>query len=462
MPDLAYGSKAYQRSNFPPLQCENMRLVKSETSQNSVALNSRYGLGLIATNGAGPVWGIFSSKGTLNGDDFSVSGSNLYRGTVNLGTVAGAGPVKFAGGFNELLVTRGTTLRHYNGTALSNVAFPDGAGVRSVCFIGSLFVGVRADGSGKFYWSAPLDGKTWDALNFATAEREPDALLDIAALGDNIWLFGQSTVEAWSHTGDADLPFTRIEQVAFDKGILQTGCLAAADNSLYFVGSDARVYRLGETPQRVSPEDIEEKIARAATASLFTYLDADGEYIALRLEGNGTDTTFELNIASGAWAQMSSGEGQWIARCAAMKGISAYFGHESTGEIMGWNAYDDMGAEMVRRFTAYAQLDTTKVIDNIWLWVNAGATDLLAGQGSDPRIEMRRSRDGNTWTDWNDAALGNAALGGAGQYRVIPQWRRLGTYDAPGALFEFRVTDPVSIRVSAVKYNEPVFGRSRG
>lgn len=465
MPSLSYGAGAYSRTNgqFPPLTCENMRLVKSKTSEGGVALKSRYGLGLIATNGAGPVQGLFSSRGTLDGDDFSVSAGTLYRGTVSIGAVSGTGSVKFAGGFGELLVTRGSTLRSYNGTTIANVAFPDGANVRSVCFIGSLFVAVR-DASAKFYWSGVLDGRTWNALDFATAEREPDELLDIAALGDNIWLFGQNTIEAWAHTGDADLPFTRIEQVAFDKGILQTGCVTPADNSLYFVGSDARVYRIGETPQRVSPEDIEERIAAATTVSLFTHLDADGEYVCLRLEGGGTDTTYELNIATGEWSQMTSGadSGQWVARCAAMKGTVAYFGNDTTGEIMGWSEHDDMGDVMVRGFTAASQLDRPLPVDNLWLWVNSGATALLSGQGSDPRIEMRVSRDaGNSFSDWNDTGLGNAALGGAGEYRVIPEFRRLGQFDAPGLLAEFRVTDPVPLRVSAVKINEPLGGRSR-
>lgn len=466
MPQLAYGASAYNRTNgnFPPLQVENMRLVSSKTSQDNVALKSRYGLGLLATNGAGPINGIFSSKGTLGGDDFTVSGTTLYRGTVSLGSVAGTGPVSFAGGYGELLVCRGSTMRHYDGTTLSNVAFPDSAGVRAVCFIGSLFVAVRADTSAKFYWSAVLDGTTWDPLDFATAEREPDSLLDIAALGDNIWLFGQSTVEAWAHTGDATLPFTRIEQVAFNKGVLATGCVTAADNSLFFVGSDARVYRIGETPQRVSPEDIEEKIAAATTVSVFSYFDADGEYVAVRLEGGGTDTTYELNVASGNWAQMTSGaaSGQWVARCAAMKGAVAYFGNATTGEIMGWDQWDDMGDYMTRRFTAAATLTQPMSVDNLFLWVNAGATTLLSGQGSAPVMEARFSRDaGNTWTDWDSADLGNASLGGTGAYRVVPEWRRLGQFDFPGMMAEFRVTDPVSIRVSAVNYNEPIGGRSR-
>lgn len=461
MPDLSYGMTAYHRSNgnFPPLECENLRLVKSETSQNQAALLSRYGLTSLAVNGSGPVQGIFSSRGTLSGDDFSVCGGSLYRGTTSIGTVAGTGPVSFSGGYGELLVTRGSTMRRYNGTTIANVAFPDSANVRAVCFIGSLHVAVRGDDSAKFYWSNVLDGSTWDPLNFATAEREPDALLDIAALGDNIWLFGQNTVEAWQDTGDSALPFTRIEQVAFDKGILQTGCVCEADNGLYFVGSDARLYRIGDVPQRVSTPDIEEKIEAATTVSIFTYLDRDGEYIAVRLEGNGTDCTYEYNIASQSWAQLTSGadSGQWIARCAAMKGVDAYFGNDTTGDIMGWSGHADMGDTMVRRWTAAIELTQPLTVNNLWFWVNSGQTTLLSGQGADPQLEVQLSDDGGeTWSEWDGDSIGTA-----GQYRVIPEFRRLGMFDAPGLMVNGRVTDPVPFRLSAVKINESIYGRSR-
>jgi hypothetical protein len=53
-------------------------------------------------------------------------------------------------------------------------------------------------------------------------------------------------------------------------------------------------------------------------------------------------------------------------------------------------------------------------------------------------------------------------LGATGEYRTVPTWRRLGQFDFPGALFEFRVTDPVDFRVSAVKANDPLGGRERG
>ena len=456
MPSVAYGSGVYRRDNgnFPELKLINMYVESAKTSENQVALISREGLGLLATNGSGPINGMFCKAGTLSGDVFSISNATIYRGTSSLGSIAGSGVASWAGGFGELLVTRGTTLRRYNGTALNNVTFPDTANVRAVCFIGSLFVAVRGDTSGKFYWSDPLDGNTWNALNFATAEREPDSLLDIFNLGDNIWLFGQQTIESWSHTGDADLPFTRNEQVAFDQGIMDTGCVVPADNSLFFIGSKRIVFRLSDVPQRISDPGIEERLANSATARLFTFWNEGGhEMVAMRLD----DETLLYDCSTQEWCEFQSSQGNWIVAHAAMQGKTAYFGHYSTGQLMGWSEWDDMGAELERRLSFAQQLDQPASIDRISIWANTGRTPLLAGTGSDPVIELRLSDDaGATWGEWEADRLG-----AEGEYRCVPEWRALGMFDFPGVLGEIRVTDPVPLRISSIKVNDSSGGRSR-
>jgi hypothetical protein len=354
-----------------------------------------------------------------------------------------------------LLVTRGSTMRSYKAAGIADVAFPDGAVVTAVCYIGSLFVAIRGGGAfpGRFYWSNLLDGRTWDALNYATAEREPDDLLDIVPLGDNIWLFGQQTVEAWAHTGALDLPFSRLENVAFDKGIMATGCAKRADNSIFFIGSDRVVYRVSDVPERISDHSIEERILASATANVFTFRHEGHEFVCIRL----ATETLAYDCATKEWCEFQTSQGQWIVASAAMVDKTAYLGHSTTGQLMGWSEWDDMTAEMERRFTAAVQLEDVTTIDRVTLWTNTGHTPLLTGQGSDPVIELRTSNDaGNTWSDWEAESLGTE-----GQYRAEPEWRCLGMFDRPGAMMEFRVTDPVPLRISAVKVNNSGGGKSR-
>jgi len=455
MPSISYGAGSYVRTNgsFPPLELINMFVEQSNTSEGGVALLSRPGLGLLATAGSGPINGMYSKRGTLSGDVFSISNTTLYRGTTSLGTVAGSGVPSFAGGENELLVCRGSTMRSYNGTNIANVVFPDSASVTAVDYIGSLFVAIRAS-TQKFYWSSPLDGRTWAALDFASAEREPDLLLDIKALGDNIWLFGQSTVETWQHTGDAALPFTRLEQVAFDKGIHSTGAVVKADNTLVFVGSNSSVYRIGDVPERISTHAIEERILDSTNVKMFTFQLEGHEFVCVRLDTE----TLAYDMATGEWCEFQSSGGQWIVAAAAMVGKVAYLGHQTTGQLMGWDEWDDMGASLERRFTAAQPLDTITPVYSVALWTNPGQTPLTSPtSGYDPLLYMRYSRDaGQTWSAYDSCKLGQQT-----QYRVRPEFRALGSFDFPGLMMEFKVTDPVPFRVSAVKVNDPAASRAR-
>lgn len=458
MPSLAYGIGAYKRTtgDLPPLECINLFVESARTSEGSVCLQSRPGLGQLASIGTGPINGIFSQRGVLSGDDFSISSSTLFRGTTSIGTVAGSGATSFAGSDTELLIARGSTLSRYNGTTLNSPTFPDSASVTAVCFIGSLFVAARAS-SAKFYWSAPLNGNSWDALAFATAEREADTLLDIKALGDNLWLFGQSTIEVWQNTGDAALPFTRIEQIAFDKGIIATGASAHADNSLFFIGSDAVVYRVQDVPARISDHWLEEKIAGSSSQSMFSFKLHGHEFVCVRLSGTAGQT-FAYDCATQEWCEFQTNGGQWIARCAAMKGTTVYLGHQTTGQVMGFDEFDDLGVAMERRFTCAAQMDQPVQVDNIRLWVNAGE----APTGVTPTVSLRYSRDaGRSFSSYIDTDLGNAADGGTIDYRVLPEWRRLGMFDFPGLLADIKCSAGTDFRVSAVKFNEPKGGRSR-
>jgi hypothetical protein len=228
---------------------------------------------------------------------------------------------------------------------------------------------------------------------------------------------------------------------------------------MFHVGSDGVVYRLGEQFERISDHWLEEKIIASTERSMFTFRWQGHEFVCVRLDSQ----TFAFDCATGSWCEFQTNGGQFAGQCATMVGTDAYFGNDTDGKIMQFGGWDDLGNALTREFTAAAQLDKAGSVNNLWLWADTGASTVLSGQGSDPKVEQQSSRDGGrTWTDFNDAALGNADLGGTGQYRVIPEWRRLGQFDQPGAMFRFRVTDPVPFRVSAAKFNEPIFGRSRG
>lgn len=466
MGSLSYGIGSFDRASgqLPDLVCINMFAESARTSEGQICLQSRPGLATLATNGAGPVRAIFSERGVIGGDDFSVIGSGvsptLYRGTTLIGTLTnvGAGPISIAGSALEIVIAGGGVPFSYtDADGLDAITFPDTANVTAVAFIGSLFVFIRAL-TGKVYWSDPLDGRTINALDFFTAERRADALLDVAALNDKLILYGQSTVEVWAHTGDAALPFTRIEGIGSQaKGIIYTGCAVEADNTFFHIGSDAVVYRFAEAFERISDHWLEEKITVATEWAMFSYKLHGHEMVCVRLNGT-SGTTWVQDCATREWHELQTNGGQFIGACAAMKDTTVYLGHQSTGAIMGFSGWLDLAATLERRFTAAAALDEPLSVDNLRIWANVGQ----AATGVTPTVSLRYSRDGGqSWSSYIDTDLGNAADGGTDEYRVRPQWRRLGMFDDPGLMVEVKTTAAIPFRVSAVKFNEAGGGRSR-
>lgn len=456
MPAILYGLAAYRRDNgnLPEFKLENMFVERTPSAEAGVTLLSRPGLLASTTCGAGPVQGVFSQKGTLGGALFVVSGGGLYKDGALLGAIDGTGPASFAASASEVVVTLGASAWSYNGTDLAAIAFPDSASVTAVAFIAGLFVFVRA-GSHKFYWSAVLNARSIDALDFASAESSPDELLDVKVIGDTILFCGQGTIEAWMPTGGLNLPFSRIQQRIYRKGVIATGCAQEHDNALAWVGSDGMVYRSGEVPERLSDHGIEERIEQSTTVSTFSFVYEGHNFFCIRLDSG----TFARDAATQQWSEFKSyGRSKFRAQCATTEGRVVTLGDDETGTLWTLSGHKDGADPVVRLFTAAFPLKGGGVtVDNLNVEANTGRTQLLTGQGSDPVLEMRSSRDaGGQWTEWRPAALGQQ-----GQYRTLTRYRRLGMFDAPGAMFEFRCSDPVPLRVSGVTANEPGGGRSR-
>lgn len=454
MPDILYGKGAYRRDNgnFAELKLVNMFAERAPTTDEGVAILSRQGLSQVATRGSGPIHGTYQKAGLFNGDVFTLSGNDLYRGAILLGTISGSGPVTWASSDAELVITRGTTAYSYNGTNLQAVAFPDSANVVSVTgTIGGRYIYVR-ENSDRYYWSNVLDGRTISGLAFSSAESSADYLRDAVAIGDLLYLLGQETVECHYLNGDVDLPFTRISQRTFRKGVIATGCAVEIDNALHWVGTDFKVYRMAETPQIISHNAMIERISQSTSWKSFTFGHDGHEFLAIRLS-QGTWLT-DPSIP-GEWPEMQTyGQANWLANCAVTIDGVPQFGSSLNGKIFEFDGWTDDSAAMERRFTAAFGIKGGSVpVDSIGIDCNTGAETVTPN----PQIEMRLSRDaGKTFTTWR-----TKSLGATGEYRKRPRFNRCGYFDDPGALFEFRVTDNCGLRVSRVPVNEPAGGRSR-
>lgn len=459
--DLPFGLSAYRRDrgNLPELAVVNMFVEVAPTEPKQVALHSRPPLvQSTASVGTGVVGGIFKKDGVLSGDEFKVVGSQLFRANVLVGSITGSGHVSMAGNEIGLVVCAGADIHFYDGATLSAADFPDSADAAKVVALAGRFIAIRKD-TGKFYWTEVLSNAvvagilTFGGLAFATAENEPDKLVDMVVVDDKLALGGAGSVEFWAKTGDSLLPFSPIEGMVYEKGVRATGCMVNLDNSAVFQSPDYITYRAGNVPERISDAGIEERSAASATCSLFTWFFEGHEMLSMRLAAE----TVNYDAQSRQWCEFATySETNWAASCAAKGPI---FGSGLDGKTLAFGAYDngELGDILERRFRAGMALDGGAVrLDNIRLRCNAGE-GALTGDYTDPVIEMKLSRDAGK--SWGNPRL--CKLGAQGEYRKTVEWRALGMFDAPGILAEFRVTDNVAFRVSGVVANEPNGGRQR-
>lgn len=156
------------------------------------------------------------------------------------------------------------TLTGGGAASWTQVTTPDDVGIVSLGYIASYVVAVPTQGqgiNGRFYWIEPGE-TTIDALNFATAERAPDPISEVVVFGDQFWLPGDTTTEAWYFSGNFDAPVLRVQGVVFDRGAWE-GTAVQVRDSMIIVDSGGAVFQITGGAKRISRPDIEERIRAA-------------------------------------------------------------------------------------------------------------------------------------------------------------------------------------------------------
>jgi hypothetical protein len=442
---------------MPQAPLVNMFLEFAVTEPKQFSLISHPGLAEEGTSlGYGPVKALFQKDGVLSSAVVGVSDNELYVSGVSVGAIAGSGVPSITGNEIGVVATSGGDAVFYDGTDFSTVDFPDGANVRKVIEQGGRFIFLR-DQTGAAYYSEVLADMlvggivTIDGLSYFTAESEPDQLLDAVALQDRIAFGGTATIEIWVKTGDAELPYTPIAGLAFQKGVRATGCMAAFDNSFAFVSPDHIVYFAANVPQRISDAGIEELIAASSTCRVDAYFFEGHEFLKVHLD----ETCLEYDAQTQQWAERKTGIGNFQGGPVITGPV---FGSTENGNLLEPAEYADIGSYHERSFCLHFPIDGGAVpIDNLRLRTNPGHTDYLTGDYTDPSIELFQSFDGGMTFE---TPL-EENLGEQGEYRREVEFRALGMADAPGFFGRLRVTDPVSVRCSGAWINEPHGGRSR-
>lgn len=392
---------------------------------------------------------------TTTGAYYTVNGGKLFKISsswvaTEIGTLStSTGHVSMADNGTTLAIVDGTyaykvTLSSDVFASLSDV---DLTSFKQVLYLDGYFIFI---GTTKFQITGLLDVAI-DALDFATSEGSPDAIVGGIVLERSLYIFNESTTEIFYNSGAADFPFSRMEGAFLELGCAARFSIEKTKDQLFFVARDKNgaglIYKArGANMEKISTHAIETKISDygdITEAKAWVYQDEGSSFYVLNFYD--ADTTWVYDVTTGAWHERTyTNDGQQERD----RGYSHAYAHSThlvgdyeTGSIykMSREFKSDNGDEIVCMRTCPHLYAENKIVryKTFELDMEKGTGLDGTAQGTDPQAMLTFSNDGG-FTFGNEHWADIGAIGERSK-RVI--WRRLGA--GRGRVFKLTISDPV-------------------
>jgi hypothetical protein len=418
----------------------------SSTAAGGFYLTAAAGLTRFSTISSGASRGLFA----LDDEILAVQSQSLYR--VTSGGVASR--VATIPGSDHIIMAAND--RDIDGTPTPQVAIVGSAGVwlyhagsidpinmsgfptpNSVEFIDGYLIFTLADG--RFVWSGISDGGTIDALDFASAEGDPDGLLRCLKVRRELYMMGPKTIEVWTHTEDFNAPFQRVPGAVLPVGLLSRTAACVVAGQLFWIDSSRLMRKLSQGYQAaiISNDGLNRALGKVSdidTVSMFGYVEGGHQFIVVTCP----DFTWVYDDTLGVFCErVSYGRTQWQAVTYARA-----FGKHVVGSNISGNLFtldNDNKTEDGDFIIATARLPTVNafpqggVVHSFDLNIETGV-GLLDGSASDidPEVMFRWSIDGGKrWV-----AERKAPLGRIGERNRAIRFNGLGEFKEQGIIFE--------------------------
>lgn len=345
-----------------------------------------------------------------------------YRG--DLDTTEGF--LQFAENPDQILIVDGTYGYYFNKSTgallkITDADFPtpkactwkDGYGV------------VVEDGTGKMYVSAINDFSSWDALDFTTAEFEPDNLVGCISTPDSLIALGEKTTQFYYNSGNSSYPFDPRQGAN-----MQIGC-GAKDSAVsrygftFWIDDSGQVRILnGYVPTVVSTPQIDYRISQLSTFSNATgHIYTQEGHTFYMLNFPSDRLTLVYDVVTSQWHERTSyaDNSRYRAAWVAQDGVDVFAGDFTNGRIykLDSGTYTDNTSPMMWRFTTQAVHGDNNMLQHKLFEIKF---DFGVGDTSDPQVWMQYSDDdGHSWSRENWRGLGKE-----GEFARRARWYALG------------------------------------
>ena len=384
--------------------------------------------------------------------DTSTAGAT-YVGELNTST----GAVQWAENPDEVMLIDSTNGYVYTKATgvLAEITDGDFPVPLSCTFKDGYGVVVQAS-TGKFYVSAINDFTSWDALDFTTAEYEPDNLVSCLSSHDSLFAFGQKTIQTYYNSGNSSFPFDNRPGANLQIGCGATNSPAKGENIIFWLDNHGIVRKLdGYNQSIISTRQIEYLISRLTTfadARGYTYVQEGKTFYVLIFPTNSLALIYDM--ATDQWYKRTSYayDGMWRPSWIAQEKNLVLAGDFSNGKIYKLDpmTYTDNTYPIRWAFTLQNINSEDEMIAHEMLSLKIDGGVGLE-DGIDPQMWMTYSDDnGHTWSKekWR-------SMGKIGEYNTRIKFFNLGR--SRGRVYKFGGTAPVKkVVISATLKGRPL------
>lgn len=397
---------------------------------------------------------------TFEGRPYFVNGNGLYCLTdsntlSSLGTIEGSKRVSLSDNGTQLMILvpggNGYIFEDGSLSQITDSDFTANGKPQYVVFIDGYFCCVTDEG--KFIISALNNGNEWNALDFGSAESNPDGVVVPYVLRNQLYIAGERTIEGFTNTGGAEFPFTR-SGLFIDKGVVAPLSVQNTNSAVIFIGAGEREapsvwLHSGNYPEKVSTDAVDRLLKQLTSEELsaahaWSY-GAEGHFfVGFVLP----ETTIVYDLSTGRWHERKSrvDVGGSVIELQTYRVSSliqtdgqVYVADLLDGRvgILDDTAYDEYGERIFRQFATQPFQNNMQpfTVPRLELTIESGVGN---ADEEEPMIRMEISRDGGkTWSNERPRKMGRV-----GEYNRRAVWRRNGRTERFD-VYRFTTTAPV-------------------
>ena len=257
----------------------------------------------------------------------------------------------------------------------------------------------------------------------------PDNTLALCSNGSKLYTFGSRSWQAFSHNDDINYPFSSPDNAAGNIGIKAPNSLAMLGNTVLWLGSsdigENGVFMVKDTTlTRVSTNDIEREIGILNNPeNAYSSIWEETQHVFYSITFEDSDITYVYDITEGYWHRRSSYDDNndqrfWRYGHATFAYNRIFVGTDDALCYMDENKFEEHDGRKIlkmRRGGVITNSHQPFYIDAIDIIVNNGQVgypvipgNFLSQTGieGNPRISIRYTWDGATWSDYGDTYLG--------------------------------------------------------